>query len=49
MYGNAPVIALFERGARAIPARPVFHRELRDAALANILTETGQRIGYAVT
>ena len=49
MYGNAPAIALFERGARAIPARPVFHRELRDAALANILTETGQRIGYAVT
>ncbi len=49
MYGNAPAIALFERGARAIPPRPVFHRELRDAALANILTETGQRIGYAIT
>ena len=49
MYGNAPAIALFERGAHAIPARPIFHRELRDAALANILTETGQRIGYAVT
>lgn len=48
MYGNAPAIALFERGARAIPARPVFHRELRDAVMANILTETGRLIGYEV-
>jgi len=48
MYGNAPAVALFERGARAIPKRPVFHRELRDAAMANILTETGRVIGYAV-
>ncbi|MDO8863264.1 hypothetical protein Q6D67_16280 [Haliea sp. E1-2-M8] len=48
MYGNAPAIALFERGARAIPARPVFHRELRDAVMANILTQTGRLIGYEV-
>jgi hypothetical protein len=48
MYGNAPAVALFERGARAIPKRPVFHRELRDAVMANILTETGRAIGYEV-
>jgi hypothetical protein len=48
MYGNAPAIALFERGARAIPARPVFHRELRDAVMTSILNETARVIGYAV-
>lgn len=48
MYGNKPAIALFERGARAIPSRPLFHRELRDAVMAAILTETGRVIGYAV-
>ena len=48
MYVNAPAVALFERGARAIPKRPVFHRELRDAVMANILTETGRVIGYEV-
>ncbi|MHA7817543.1 MAG: RES family NAD+ phosphorylase [Pseudohaliea sp.] len=48
MYGNAPAIALFERAARAIPARPVFHRELRDAVMTNILNETARVIGYAV-
>lgn len=48
MYGNACAVALFERGARVMPPRPVFHRELRDAVLASILTETGQLIGYQV-
>lgn len=48
MYGNAPAVALFERGVLALPSRPVFHRELRDAVLASILTETGQLLGYQV-
>ena len=48
MYGNAPAVALFERAARAIPKRPVFHRELRDTVMAGILTQTGRAIGYAV-
>ena len=48
MYGNEHAIALFERGQHAIPQRPEFHRELRDPVLANILTETGQKIHYAV-
>ena len=48
MYGNAPAVALFERAARAIPKRPVFHRELRDTVMVGILTETGRAIGYVV-
>lgn len=48
MYSNERAIALFERGQRAIPKRPVFHRELKDPVLANILTETGQKIHYAI-
>ncbi len=49
MYGNAPAIALFERGKRSIPGRPVFHRALSDPVLANILIETGKKIQYGVT
>jgi hypothetical protein len=48
MYANEPAIALFERGQRAIPKRPVFHRELKDPVLAYILTETGKKIRYDV-
>ena len=48
MYGNRPAVALFERGRMAIPARPVFHRELKDPVLANVLTETGKKIRYEV-
>jgi len=28
---------------RALPRRPIFHRELKDPVLANILTETGKK------
>ena len=48
MYANKTAIAMFERGQGAIPKRPVFHRELKDPVLANILTETGNKIGYQV-
>ena len=30
MYGNERAIALFERGQRGIPKRPVLDRELKD-------------------
>lgn len=46
MYGNSPAIALFERAARAIPSRPVFHRALQDSLLDNVLTETARKINY---
>ncbi len=46
MYGNAEAIALFERGARAIPALTVFHRALNDPAMLAMLAETSKQIGY---
>ena len=46
MFGNEPAIALFERAQKALPKRPLFHRELRDPALATILTETAEKIRY---
>jgi hypothetical protein len=46
MFANEPAIALFERGSKAIPGRPVFHRELKDPVLANVLTETAEKIRY---
>lgn len=48
MYGNAPAIALFERGKPAIPYRPELHRALDDPALQYTLLGTGQNIGYQI-
>ncbi len=48
MYANQPSIALFERGKRALPARPIFHRSLNSVELANILVETAAEINYQV-
>ena len=48
MYAHEPIIALFERSHRAIPGRPILHRELKDPAIAHIVTETGRKIRYEV-
>jgi hypothetical protein len=48
MYGGKPAIALFERRGEAAPARPVFHRQLSDPALTNMLLDTAQSIGYGL-
>lgn len=48
MYANAPAIALFERAQAAIPARPVFHRQLADPALWQVIVATARKIGYGV-
>ena len=48
MYGNEPAVALFERGKRALPERPVFHRALSDPAVTTVLIKTGKKIRYAV-
>lgn len=48
MYGNAPVIALYERGLHAIPQQPVFHRSLNDPVLQQVILLTGTHIRYAV-
>lgn len=48
MYANKPSIALFDRGQKAIPMRPVFHRALNSVELANIIIETAGEINYQV-
>jgi hypothetical protein len=48
MGGNRPAVALYERAAPALPARPVFHRSLADSALTAIVLRAARRFGYAV-
>ncbi len=48
MNGNAPAIALFERGAGAIPPNNLIHRELRDSAMASVITMTAHELDYIV-
>lgn len=48
MYAFAPAVALFERALDAIPSRPVFHRELKDVVLSNVLNATAKKIGYGL-
>ena len=48
MYGGEPAIALFERGLRAIPRQPNFHRELRDPVMTSVLASTAQQIDYVL-
>lgn len=48
MNGNAPAIALFERAQRAIPVFNLIHRELRDLAVASVITMTARKINCAV-
>lgn len=48
MGGNRPAIALYERAARAMPGRPVFHRALADPALTAIVLRAAARFGYGV-
>ena len=46
MHGNHPCVALYERGAAAIPAHPSFHRALSDRALRMSLRNAAAAIGY---
>ena len=46
MYGNAPAVALFERGQRSIPNLPAFHRALNDPAMSALLTKTAMSLNY---
>ena len=46
MYGNAPSVALFERGLPTIPQLTVFHRALNDPAMLALIIATSQQIGY---
>jgi hypothetical protein len=47
MDGNRPAVALYER-ADALPARPVFHRALADAAMTSVVAEAAAEFNFAV-
>lgn len=46
MHRNSPSVALYERGAGAIPARPAFHRALSDKALRLTLRNAAVELNY---
>lgn len=48
MNANRPAVALYERGAGALPDRPVFHRALADVALSAAVVRAARRFDYAV-
>jgi hypothetical protein len=48
MDGNQPAVALYERTAGALPARPVFHRALEDPALSAAVAAAAALFNYAV-
>jgi hypothetical protein len=48
MYANRPAVALWERGAAAVPPMPVFHRPLVDPALLPVLSRVAMDIGYGL-
>ena len=46
LHGNRPSLALYERAQGAVPASPVLHRALSDAALKLTLRNAAAQIGY---
>lgn len=46
MHAHEPCIALYERGADALPPRPSLHRHLADPVLRTILKNACRAIGY---
>ncbi|MGH2355141.1 MAG: RES family NAD+ phosphorylase, partial [Chloroflexota bacterium] len=49
MYRNTPGVALFERAAGALPARPLFHRALADPLLLPALADAADELGYTLS
>jgi hypothetical protein len=48
MDANAPCVALYERGALALPALPSFHRGLADDTLRAFLETCAEMLGYGL-
>jgi hypothetical protein len=46
MHGSSPSLALYERGAGAIPAHPSFHRALSDKSLRMTLRNAAVQLNY---
>lgn len=48
MHSNRPSVALYERGASAMPPTPIFHRPLIDPDLLSVLVRVAKDIGYGL-
>lgn len=48
MDANRSAVALFERAASSMPARPAFNRALSDPGLQSRIAAAGRRLGYAI-
>lgn len=48
MHANRPAVAVWERGAAAMPPMPVFHRPLVDPALLPVLSRVARDLGYGL-
>jgi hypothetical protein len=48
MGSNRPTVALYERAAAAMPAKPMFHRALADPGLTPHLRAAAARLGYTM-
>ena len=46
MNANEPRIALYERAQTAMPALPVFHRQLADPAVLTLLKNACNAVNY---
>jgi hypothetical protein len=46
MDANRPCVALFERAAEALSARPAYHRALADETLRSLLEAYSEDLGY---
>ncbi|MSP59410.1 MAG: RES domain-containing protein [Myxococcales bacterium] len=48
MDGNRPAVALYERGATALPPQPEFHKPLDDPQLTRPLNHAANAFGYGM-
>ena len=48
MFGNRPLVALFERACHALPAQPLLHRSLLDPQLAIAVENAALACNYAI-
>lgn len=48
MYGNAPCVALYERGRDSLPTHPSFNRALADPTLFDTLAAAADAVNYTM-
>lgn len=48
LHANRPALAIYERGADALPRNPDFHRALADPVLDAVLSNAARDLGYGL-